>query len=59
MLFATLKKVLTIFATDIENVNSVIYNEARNDTKRIKINYQISERYIKKEIEMCYLQSLN
>ena len=26
---------------------------------RMKINYQITEKYIMKKIEMCYLQILN
>ena len=44
-----IKKVLIIFTTNIENVNSVISNEVRNVTMRIKINYQINENYITKK----------
>ena len=58
MLFALLEKVLIIFATNQENINSVIYNEAGNGTKRIKINYQINESSTMEKIEMCYFQSL-
>ena len=58
MLFALLEKVLIIFATNQENINSVIHNEAGNGTKRIKINYQINESSTMEKIEMCYFQSL-
>ena len=33
-------------------------NGVRNDTMKIKIDYQINEKYIMKKIEMCYLQGL-
>ena len=59
MLFAILKKVMITFTANIENENNVIYDEVRNVTMRIKINYQISENYIMKKIEMFYLQSRN
>ena len=39
-------KRLIIFATNIENENNVMYNEVFNVTMRMKINYQINEKYI-------------
>ena len=54
-----IEKNTDIFTANIENVNSVILKEVRNVTMRIKINYQINENYIMKNIEMYHLQSLN
>ena len=53
------EKKLIIFTTNIENVNSVIYNEVGNVTMRIEIYYQINENFFMEKIEMYYLQSLN
>ena len=58
VLFAKLKKVLIIFTTNIENVNSVIIKEVQDVTMKTKINYQINENYIMKKVEISYLQSL-
>ena len=58
VLFAILKSLLIIFKKNIENVNSVILKEVKNVTLKTKINYQMKQKYIMKEIEMCYLQNL-
>ena len=59
MLFAILKKVLIIFTTSIENVNSVMFNGELNVTVRRKINYQIKENYIMKKNVLLAKSKIN
>ena len=58
VLFVILKKVLIIFTTNLENVNSVILNEVQDDILKTKKEYQININYIMKKIEISYLQGL-
>ena len=57
MLFAKLKKVLIIFTTNIENVNSVILKEVHDVTMKTKIKYQINIKYIMKKIEINFYRN--
>ena len=53
-----IEKVLIIFTTNIENVNSVTIKKVRDVTMKTKIKYQINIKNIMKKVEMHYLQSL-
>ena len=57
MLFAIFKKVLIIFITNIENVNSVILKEVRDVTMKTKTKYQCSKKYIMKKIEINFYRN--
>ena len=57
MLFAILKKVLIIFTTNIENVNSVMLKEVLEGILKIKIKYQINKKCIMKKIEINFYRN--
>ena len=58
MLFAILKKVLIIFTTNIENVNSVILKKVQDVTMKIKIKYQVQHKlYYEKNRDVLIARS--
>ena len=57
MLFAILKKVLIIFITNRENVNSVILKEVEDVTMKTKIKYQCNKKYNMKKIETNFYRN--
>ena len=52
-----IEKVLIIFTTNIENVNSLILKEVRDVTMKTKIKYQCNKIYIMIKIEINFYRN--